>query len=118
MELVSKKPHTVVLMLDSPEDNVLQSACEALYKFSEKCKLSTSNPLQSVIILDIFTNTYLLTSSFTFVQLVTHCIPLTAGKIYSVLDTNRITIDLILLWTAELQWNIVWGTQITFLYYT
>ena len=38
LELVSKKPHTVVLMLDSPEEHVLQSACEALYKFSEKCK--------------------------------------------------------------------------------
>lgn len=37
LELVSKKPHTVVLMLDSPEEHVLQSACEALYKFSEKC---------------------------------------------------------------------------------
>ena len=38
LELVSKKPHTVVLMLDSPEEHVLQSACEALYKFAEKCK--------------------------------------------------------------------------------
>ncbi|KAK2556510.1 Armadillo repeat-containing protein 3 [Acropora cervicornis] len=37
LELVSKKPHTVVLMLDSPEEHVLQSACEALYKFAEKC---------------------------------------------------------------------------------
>ena len=39
LELVSKKPHTVVLMLDSPEEHVLQGACEALYKFAEKCKL-------------------------------------------------------------------------------
>lgn len=37
LELVSKKPHTVVLMLDSPEEHVLQSACEALHKFAEKC---------------------------------------------------------------------------------
>lgn len=42
LELVSKKPHTVVLMLDSPEEHVLQSACEALYKFSEKCKFNQS----------------------------------------------------------------------------
>ena len=40
LELVSKKPHTVVLMLDSPEEHVLQSACEALYKFSEKCEFA------------------------------------------------------------------------------
>ena len=39
LDIVSKKPHTVVLMLDSPEEHVLQSACEALYKFAEKCKL-------------------------------------------------------------------------------
>lgn len=37
LDLVSKKPHTVVLMLDSSEEHVLQSACEALYKFAEKC---------------------------------------------------------------------------------
>lgn len=41
LELVSKKPHTVVLMLDSPEEHVLQSACEALYKFAEKCELGS-----------------------------------------------------------------------------
>lgn len=41
LDLVSKKPHTVVLMLDSPEEHVLQSACEALYKFAEKCKLDS-----------------------------------------------------------------------------
>ncbi len=34
---MSKNPGTVVLMLDSLEESVLQSACEALYKFSEKC---------------------------------------------------------------------------------
>ena len=27
-------------MLDSPEEHVLQSACEALHKFAEKCKCS------------------------------------------------------------------------------
>lgn len=37
LEVVSKNPETVVLMLDSPEETILQSACEALYKFSEKC---------------------------------------------------------------------------------
>ena len=41
LDLVSKKPHTVVLMLDSSEEHVLQSACEALYKFAEKCKLDS-----------------------------------------------------------------------------
>ena len=41
LDLVSKKPHTVVLMLDSSEEHVLQSACEALYKFAEKCKLNS-----------------------------------------------------------------------------
>ncbi|XP_071838441.1 armadillo repeat-containing protein 3-like [Apostichopus japonicus] len=33
----SKKAQTVVLMLDSPEDEILIKACEALYKFAEKC---------------------------------------------------------------------------------
>lgn len=37
LELVSKKPETVVLMLDSQEETVLQNACEALYKFAAKC---------------------------------------------------------------------------------
>ncbi|XP_067869833.1 armadillo repeat-containing protein 3 isoform X2 [Heterodontus francisci] len=32
----SKNVHTVVLMLDSPEDDILLKACEAIYKFSEK----------------------------------------------------------------------------------
>ncbi|CAB4001133.1 armadillo repeat-containing 3-like [Paramuricea clavata] len=38
LQIVSKNPGTVVLMLDSPEETVLQSACEALYMFSEKCE--------------------------------------------------------------------------------
>ncbi|XP_078394389.1 armadillo repeat-containing protein 3 isoform X5 [Cetorhinus maximus] len=32
----SKNVHTVVLMLDSPEDEVLLKACEAMYRFAEK----------------------------------------------------------------------------------
>uniref|UniRef100_UPI00398E7C3A armadillo repeat-containing protein 3 isoform X2 n=1 Tax=Pristiophorus japonicus TaxID=55135 RepID=UPI00398E7C3A len=32
----SKNVHTVVLMLDSPEDEILLKACEAIYKFAEK----------------------------------------------------------------------------------
>ena len=35
----SRQAATVVLMLDSPEDDVLSKACEAIYKFVEKCKL-------------------------------------------------------------------------------
>ena len=38
LQIVSKNPGTVVLMLDSPEEAVLQSACEALYTFAEKCE--------------------------------------------------------------------------------
>ncbi|XP_046850751.1 armadillo repeat-containing protein 3-like [Xenia sp. Carnegie-2017] len=38
LQIVSKSPGTVVLMLDSQEETVLQAACEALYKFSEKCE--------------------------------------------------------------------------------
>ena len=41
LDLQTKKAQTVILMLDSPEDTVLQSACEALYKFSLKCEYST-----------------------------------------------------------------------------
>ncbi|XP_065061689.1 armadillo repeat-containing protein 3-like isoform X1 [Rhopilema esculentum] len=37
LDLTTKKAQTVVLMLASPEDGVLQRACEALFKFSEKC---------------------------------------------------------------------------------
>ncbi|XP_064636368.1 armadillo repeat-containing protein 3-like isoform X2 [Lineus longissimus] len=33
----SKQAATVVLMLDSPEDDVLAKACEAIYKFVDKC---------------------------------------------------------------------------------
>lgn len=33
----SKQANTVVLMLESPEDDVLAKACEAIYKFVEKC---------------------------------------------------------------------------------
>ncbi|EDV23819.1 uncharacterized protein TRIADDRAFT_57401 [Trichoplax adhaerens] len=36
VNLISKNPRTVVLMLDSPEETVLASACEAIYKFAEK----------------------------------------------------------------------------------
>ncbi|XP_078083820.1 armadillo repeat-containing protein 3 [Mustelus asterias] len=32
----SRNVHTVVLMLDSPEDEILLKACEAIYKFAEK----------------------------------------------------------------------------------
>ena len=35
----SKKAATVVLMLNSDEDEVLAKACEAVYKFADKCKL-------------------------------------------------------------------------------
>lgn len=34
----SKQAATVVLMLNSPEEDVLSKACEAIYKFVEKCK--------------------------------------------------------------------------------
>nr|XP_054770907.1 armadillo repeat-containing protein 3-like [Lytechinus pictus] len=33
----SKKAATVVLMLESPEEEILIKGCEALYKFAEKC---------------------------------------------------------------------------------
>ena len=34
----SRQAKTVVLMLSSPEDDVLSKACEAIYKFVDKCK--------------------------------------------------------------------------------
>lgn len=37
LDLTTKKAMTVVLMLNSPEETVLKSACEALFKFAEKC---------------------------------------------------------------------------------
>ena len=33
----SKKTGTVVLMLKSEEEEVLSKACEAIYKFADKC---------------------------------------------------------------------------------
>lgn len=36
MSVESKKAATVVLMLSSPEEEVLSKACEALYKFAAK----------------------------------------------------------------------------------
>ncbi|XP_038051297.1 armadillo repeat-containing protein 3-like [Patiria miniata] len=37
LSVESKKAATVVLMLDSTEDDILIKSCEALYKFAEKC---------------------------------------------------------------------------------
>lgn len=54
LDIVSKKPHTVVLMLDSPEEHVLQSACEALYKFAEKCKLDSLSLIVAVYLSDLY----------------------------------------------------------------
>ncbi|XP_066278896.1 armadillo repeat-containing protein 3-like isoform X1 [Branchiostoma lanceolatum] len=42
----SKKAQTVVLMLSSPEEEVLSKACEAVYKFSEKCEENRSTMLE------------------------------------------------------------------------
>ena len=36
----SRQAATVVLMLESPEEEVLSKACEAIYRFVEKCKHS------------------------------------------------------------------------------
>ena len=36
----SRQAATVVLMLESPEDEVLSKGCEAIYKFVEKCKIN------------------------------------------------------------------------------
>ncbi|XP_067863221.1 armadillo repeat-containing protein 3 [Heptranchias perlo] len=41
----SKNVHTVVLMLDSPEDEILLKACEAIYKFAEKADENKINLL-------------------------------------------------------------------------
>ena len=38
VELISKRPQTIVLMLQSNEESVLQTVCEALYKYIDKCK--------------------------------------------------------------------------------
>ncbi|XP_022103270.1 armadillo repeat-containing protein 3-like [Acanthaster planci] len=38
LSVESKKAATVVLMLDSTEDDILIKSCEALYKFAEKCE--------------------------------------------------------------------------------
>ncbi|XP_006815757.1 armadillo repeat-containing protein 3-like [Saccoglossus kowalevskii] len=38
LSVESKQAATVVLMLDSPEEEVQLKACEALYKFAEKCE--------------------------------------------------------------------------------
>ena len=36
----SRQAATVVLMLNSPEEDVLAKACEAIYKFVDKCEYS------------------------------------------------------------------------------
>ena len=43
VELISKRPETVVLMLQSAEESVLQTVCEALFKYIDK---SPENTLQ------------------------------------------------------------------------
>jgi len=53
VELVTRKPQTVTLMLQSTEENILQTVCEALFKFAEK---SSENKLQ---LLDLGTLEYL-----------------------------------------------------------
>ena len=40
----SRQAKTVVLMLSSPEDDVLAKACEAIYKFVDKCKFLLLQP--------------------------------------------------------------------------
>ncbi|XP_074650808.1 armadillo repeat-containing protein 3-like [Tubulanus polymorphus] len=37
LQVESKEAATVVLMLDSPEEDVLAKACEAMYRFADKC---------------------------------------------------------------------------------
>ncbi|XP_066920274.1 armadillo repeat-containing protein 3-like isoform X2 [Clytia hemisphaerica] len=45
VELVTKKPQTVTLMLQSAEESVLQTVCDSLYKYAEK---SQENKAQMV----------------------------------------------------------------------
>ena len=51
LQIVSKNPGTVVLMLDSPEEAVLQSACEALYTFAEKCKREITKKYKRTVLI-------------------------------------------------------------------
>jgi hypothetical protein len=39
IKIDARQANTVVLMLDSPEDEVLQKTCESIFKFCEKSKL-------------------------------------------------------------------------------
>jgi len=45
VELITKKPQTVVLMLQSNEEILLQTVCDALYKYSEKAPENKSQLL-------------------------------------------------------------------------
>ena len=38
VDVSTKDPHTVVLLLDSPEVAIVCKACEALHKHMEKCR--------------------------------------------------------------------------------
>jgi len=38
VDVSTREPRTVVLMLDSPEQAVVCTACQALHKHMEKCK--------------------------------------------------------------------------------
>ena len=46
VDIVSKDPRTVVLMLDSPEPLVQAKACEALLKYMQQCELELDVWLQ------------------------------------------------------------------------
>ena len=46
VDIVSKDPRTVVLMLDSPEPLVQAKACEALLKYMQQCELKLDVWLQ------------------------------------------------------------------------
>lgn len=39
IDISTSDPRTVVLMLDSPELNIISKACEAIHKHLEACKL-------------------------------------------------------------------------------
>ncbi|XP_064608678.1 LOW QUALITY PROTEIN: armadillo repeat-containing protein 3-like [Liolophura sinensis] len=45
LQVESRQAATAVLMLDSPEEDVLSKACESIYKFAEKCDDNKKNLL-------------------------------------------------------------------------
>ncbi len=47
VEVSTKDPRTVLLMLDSPEPGIVCKACDAIHKYIDKCEYTSEQSLNS-----------------------------------------------------------------------